>query len=307
MNTLTHTETESILTICLMAAFADGDKSKMEREQISKITATFGESDIDLPALYQKVLIQQPALHTITETLTSPGVKKLAYEMAVCVVEADNIKPESEKAFLSDLRAALQLDATATGELESKVGTLALVPPPTDSAEASDDTKAMILRYSICAGAMELLPQTVATLAIIPLQTKMVYRLAKQNGYELNRSRIGEFLATVGLGLASQVFEGFARRLTRQLGKKVAGKWGGKISEAATGPVLAFATTYALGTLAHQYYSRGRTLPVESMKTRFAELVEEGKETAARYSEQIRQQYNSFSGSDLTSIMRTAP
>ncbi|MDQ3545732.1 MAG: hypothetical protein M3429_04310 [Verrucomicrobiota bacterium] len=32
----------------------------------------------------------------------------------------------------------------------------------------------MILRYAIVGGALELLPQTMATLAIIPLQSKMV-------------------------------------------------------------------------------------------------------------------------------------
>ena len=38
MNALTQSEIESILTICLLASFADGEKHDDERQQIKKIT-----------------------------------------------------------------------------------------------------------------------------------------------------------------------------------------------------------------------------------------------------------------------------
>ena len=46
----------------------------------------------------------------------------------------------------------------------------------------------MILNYSILNGALELLPQSMASMAIIPLQMKMVYRIGKEHGYELDRA-----------------------------------------------------------------------------------------------------------------------
>ena len=50
----------SILTLCLMAAFADGEKQEREREQIRKIAESFRPSEVDLAALYQEVLLRKP-------------------------------------------------------------------------------------------------------------------------------------------------------------------------------------------------------------------------------------------------------
>ena len=72
----------------------------------------------------------------------------------------------------------------------------------------------MILRSAIVGGALELLPQTLATSAMVPMQTQMVYRAGAQRGFDLDRKSFFEFVATAGPGMAWQVFEGFARRLT---------------------------------------------------------------------------------------------
>ncbi len=56
------------------------------------------------------------------------------------------------------------------------VRALATIPvaSPAGAPALAEETGAMILRYAIVGGALELLPQTMATLAIIPLQSKMV-------------------------------------------------------------------------------------------------------------------------------------
>ena len=162
----------------------------------------------------------------------------------------------------------------------------------------------MVLHYAVVAGALELLPQTMATLAIIPIQTKMVYRIGKQRGFDLDRKSIGEFMATVGLGLASQVIEGFARRLTRGLGKKVGGKAGGKIGDAVGGMAMSFASTYALGRLAQLYYDSGRTLGIDALKSRYTPLLEEGKALAQQYTGQITQQSQQLQGANLSTLLK---
>ena len=60
----------------------------------------------------------------------------------------------------------------------------------------------MILRYAIFGGALELLPQTLATLAIVPMQTKMVYRPGAQRGFDLDRKSFVGFMAAAGPGMA---------------------------------------------------------------------------------------------------------
>lgn len=308
MNALTTTESESILTICLLAAFADGDKSDAERDQIRRIAATFPQAELDVPALCQRVLLSPPSLMELCSTIESSGAKRLAYELAVCVIEADNRKPEPEKAFLRELRAALGLAAEVAGPIEAEVATLAMVPvPELPAPQDRPESDGMILRYAIFAGALELLPQNLATLAVVPLQTKMVYRIAKQSGIEPDRRTVAELLATVGLGLASQVFEGFARKMSRQLGKKIAGKWGGKIADAAAGSATSFASTYALGHLARAYYAGGRSMDTSALKARFASLFESGKEIASQHMPQITAQSQSLAKVDLSTLMKAVP
>jgi uncharacterized protein (DUF697 family) len=140
----------------------------------------------------------------------------------------------------------------------------------------------MILRYAIVGGALELLPQTMATLAIVPMQTKMVYRIGAARGVELDRKSIVEFMSTVGLGLASQVFEGFARRLVKGVGKASAGGMGGKVGDAVGGMAMSFGATYALGQLAKLYYDSGRTLSMETLKTKYPPLLAEGESPRAK-------------------------
>ena len=71
------------------------------------------------------------------------------------------------------------------------------------SAQTEAELDKSILNYSILNGALELLPQSMASMAIIPLQMKMVYRIGKSYGYELDRGHIKDFLATAGIGMAS--------------------------------------------------------------------------------------------------------
>ena len=53
----------------------------------------------------------------------------------------------------------------------------------------------MILNAAIMNGALELLPQSLASMAIIPLQMKLVYRIGTEYGYELDRGHVKDLLA----------------------------------------------------------------------------------------------------------------
>ncbi len=147
----------------------------------------------------------------------------------------------------------------------------------------------MILNAAILNGALELLPQSLASMAIIPLQTRLVYRIGKLHGYELDKGHIADFLATVGVGLTSQYVEQFGRKLVGGLLGKVMGGLGRAVGSAATGSAFSFATTYALGKVAHRYYAGGRTLDNDTLKASFARTVEEARGLQQRYAPQIQQ------------------
>src|SRR5688572_31645214 len=93
---------EPVVTLCLLAALVDGERSPEETAQFERIVAQLGGT---MPA---------PAKATISEAagkLTSPEARRMAYEMAVSVVYADGEANPRERQFLTELRAALKLPA----------------------------------------------------------------------------------------------------------------------------------------------------------------------------------------------------
>ena len=303
-------EQKSILAIALYAAFADGIKAEREREEVRRIAASLADAagGIDLAGLYQDVLLKRISLAAAAAALTDSGQRQLAYEMAVCVCEADGRLCGAERRFLDELKALLKLDSAVTDLVENEIDTLvgeieSAVPPaaaaagpaagpvvaavPSVSAAELDKS---ILNYAILNGALELLPQSWASMAIIPLQVRMVYGIGKAHGVELDQGHIKEFIAAVGVGLTSQYLEQFGRKLLGGLLGKVAGKTIGKLGSAATSMAFSFATTYALGQVARRYYAGGRTMTPAMLRDTFQNLLEPARQMQAQYLPQIRQQ-----------------
>jgi len=162
----------------------------------------------------------------------------------------------------------------------------------------------MILNTAILNGALEIMPHTLATMAIIPVQMRMVYQIGKRQGYELDRGHIKDFLATMGIGLTSQVFEGFTRRLVGGLARGLAGGLLGGMVGQATGSAFAFATTYALGQVAKRYYASGRALSTEQLKDVFSSMLVEARSMQGRYSGDIAQKSQQVSVSELLPLVR---
>jgi len=161
-----------------------------------------------------------------------------------------------------------------------------------------------ILNYAILNGALELLPQSWASMAIIPLQVKMVYAIGKAHGVELDQGHIREFIAAAGVGLSSQYLEQFGRKLLGGLLGKVAGRAMGSLGGMATGMVFSFATTYALGQVAKRYYNGGRVMSTELLRNTFQELIGPAKQLQSQYLPQIRQKASTLNPADIMAMVR---
>ncbi len=311
-------EQKGILAICLFAAFADGSKDERERTQIKNIYESLASgSAIDLPRLYQDVLLKRLTLDDAASMLISPESRQLAYEMAVCVCDADGVQSEAEKVFLEQLRKAIGIDSTPAQAFVNEAETLADIPlkPNEDLVAASPNASTqtvvdtaeldkMILKYAIFNGALELLPQSLASMAILPLQMKMVYRIGKAYNYELDRGHIKEFAATLGVGLTGQYVEQMGRKLLGGLLRNVGGGMLGGLGSTVVGSAFSFATTYALGQVAKQYYAGGRTISVNQLKQVFASLFEQGKSLQARYSGEIQQKSRTIDITQIANLVR---
>jgi uncharacterized protein (DUF697 family)/tellurite resistance protein len=330
-------ETRSVLTIALMAAFADGLKDDRERSAVKRVAEALGpEAGFDLPGLYREVLQAKPDLAQVAAALLSAESRQLAYEMAVGICDADGVQGPAEREFLGKLAAALGLDGTmaaATSDAAEAVADAAFGPEPAPAAGAtaaaatagaastaaagvvagtvtgraslSDaEMDKAILNASITNAALELLPESLASMAIIPLQVRLVYRIGKSYGYPMDASHAKDFIATLGVGLTGQYLEQFGRKLLGGLLGKAGGGFGRTIGRQAASSGLTFATTYAIGRVAQRYYAGGRTLDAATLKQTFTGLLEEARALAPNYRSQIEQKAGTIDLKSLASLVR---
>jgi len=327
---MTDQDRHSTLTLVLMAAFADGLLDDREREQIRRIADSLSEGgSVDLPALYQDVLTKRRTPQEVAAALSTPESRQLAYEMAVAVCDADGPRGEAERQFLAHLQDALGLDAAAAEAFARQSEALATVPigapaggtgapasggaagaaSPGAPGGARPDAAVLdqkITSYAILNGALELLPESLATMAIIPLQMKLVYEVGQSYGYALDRGHVKELLATVGVGLTSQAFEQVGRKLLGGLLGKLGGGLLGGLGRQATSSAFSFASTYALGQVAKEYYSSGRTLDSAQLRQVFDRMLGEARGMAGRYTSQIEQKARTIDPAKIMSLVRGA-
>lgn len=318
-------EKEAIAAICLMAAIADGGKSDVEHAKLKEIAQSLGVETS--AAVVQRVLLRKTSLKEEVAALSTPDMRMLGFEMAVCICDADGMTTPEEGDFLKALREALEVplaeametqalaedfakatfeDAPATAPaaplpaeaVASVTATQPLQPGQPNPIDAEIDE--LILKHAILVGGLELLPQSLSTLAILPLQMKMVYNIGARYGYQLDSGHVKEFLAVLGLGMGSQIIEGFARKFLGSLTRRAVGRTMGNISSAATGAAVTFAATYGLGVAARKYYASGRTISMSDVKALFAQSSEEAKGLYSRYAGQVA---DSAKSTNITSLL----
>lgn len=324
---MTSHEQQAILTIALLAAFADGQKADSERETIRQIAESLGHEPGGgaLARLYQDVLLRKASVRDAVARLADPAHRQLAYEMAVCVCEADGQRSPAEAAFLSDLKTQLAPSAESVAPFEQQEAELvqaarevvpaaavAAIPTaiptagPTTTADAGREAALdkSILNHALLAGALELLPQSWASMAIIPVQIKLVHGIGVAHGVSLDQGHIKEFLAAAGVGMTSQYLEQFGRKLLGGLLGKAAGRTAGRVGSAATGMAMSFATTYALGQVARRYYAGGRTMSTAVLRDTFQSLLGPAREMQARYLPQIQQKAATLDAGQIMNLVR---
>ncbi len=321
---MSPSETQAILSLSLLAAFVDGQKHDRERAEIKRIAEGLSQADgVQLPTLYQDVLMKRVSLASVAGALASPESRQLAYEMAVCVCDADGVQSVPEQAFLAEARTLLKLDPTSARQFSQDAEAMAAAPLgapsvspaqplPAGAAAASPSAAGVdeaeldraILNASITNGALELLPESLSTMAIIPLQMRLVYRIGQSYGYTLDSGHIKDFLATLGVGLTSQYLEQAGRKLLGGLLGKLGGGLLRGVGNQAVSSGMSFAATYALGQVARRYYAGGRTLSAQTLKDTYASVAREAQGLQGRYLPAMQEQARTLDAGKVLAMVR---
>jgi uncharacterized protein (DUF697 family)/uncharacterized tellurite resistance protein B-like protein len=302
---------EPVAAICLLAALADGERTAEEQAQLARIAARLSGGEAG--ALPERVERGEISAAEAARRLSSAEARRLAYEMAVSVVYADGDANAREQEFLSGLRREMNLPDDGLAAVHQDARALATAPiagpipavgdPPSGPRPSQAGIPAMshdaaldlmIRQQALLAGALELLPQGLASMAIIPVQLRLVYRIGADYGHKPDADQIKDLLGVMGVGAAAQVLDGVARRILSGLGHGMFGRvLGGLVGGAAgvaAGAGLAFVTTYALGHAAEQYYAQGRRLSREDLRALFERFKAQAEATLPEVQEELHAQ-----------------
>lgn len=285
---------ERIALACLAVAFADSHLDAAERRRIQRLIEELG--GLEGKDLFQTVIDHRIEPDELARDLP-PAARRTAFEMAVLVAQANGVPNEDEEAYLERLRKAVGLsEAAAKGiRLELEPYRDPGLPPTAPGDPDEVETDRLILQYAMLAGAAELLPQTAASVVVLPLQLRLVHEIGRRHGVRMGRDQVRELLMTFGVGATSQVVESFARRvmsgLARQAGGRgVLGSVLGGAASTTTGAVVSFSTTYALGHAAQLYYERGRTVTERDLRVLFQRFQDDARTLYPRVEAEIREQ-----------------
>lgn len=326
---------QALLAIMVHAAMADGEKSQAERDFVRDLSLQLDEQGgaKQLAQAVQAALLGRLSAQQAAAQLQDPMHRQLAYEWATAVCHADGLCSPAEAAFLQQLKTHLQLggaepEATAHTQALAQAAyaeeaaaplhapaavaalptaTAALPSAPAAAPAPAVDNTAIdrsILNYAILNGSLELLPQSWASMAIIPLQIKMVYRVGQAHGVSLDQGHIKEFIAAAGVGLTSQYIEEFGRKLLGGLIGKAGGKLLGGLTSQATGMAFSFASTYALGHLAKRYYAGGRVMSTDLLRQTYQGLLSSGKTLQQQHLGDIQARASTLDAGEVMRMVR---
>ena len=276
------TDAVIIITLAAQAAVVDGNRSADELAQIISAATRLGLPNAE--AVVQQAAAAPGTLQQLAAALSSDEARRVAYEIAMAVCHADGEVSDMEVTFLERLSAALGTagstsEVSAIASVATMTGQVQLppLPPGVTPQPQPGELDAMILDQAILTAALEILPDRLSNMAILPLQLRLVYQIGQRHGQPLDVAQVKDLAATFGIGAAAQLMESLVRKTFGTLSGGLLGGMLGGATGMAAGATVSFAATYALGHAAVQYYAQGRALSTADLKTLFARFQQEAE------------------------------
>ncbi|MGD0992672.1 MAG: DUF533 domain-containing protein [Gemmatimonadales bacterium] len=288
MNT---TDRAPLIAIAMLAARADGRTDSAEQAAVDAVVAKMGSPDASQLAV--QVAGGGIRVADLAAKLSDDEARHTAYNGALAICNVDGPANAAEQAFLDELRHSLGIEVEPVAEVHA--GT-----PPAGPLDG------FILQQAIVTGALEILPDQLANIAILPLQLRLVYEIGQRHGQRLDANQGKDLLATLGLGVAAQGVEGLVMGLFGGVARGLLGGLAGGAARVATGAAITFSATYALGHVADQYYAQGRRLSRNDLLALFDRFKQDAKTIYPKVESQIRDRSGSLNLQSLLAGLRGA-
>lgn len=267
----TEAEALASLKVLVCVARADGKITPEEKHALEDALA-----GVKLPAgtTFASLLKENIDLDAEMKRIAAPEARDAAFNGAYAMAHADGHASPEEVALLDRVREGLKVPkdrATLLGRVFGEAKDTVLpsnISAVSDPAKRAAEIKEDILKYSIFTAILGAFPVPGISLAtdfaVVGLQLKMVRDVGQYWGHKVDNQAAKSLLYGVGLGTG-------ARIAVSQVAKLV------PIFGSAVGATTSFASTWALGRVADQYFSSGGKADVATLKDAFRRAEKEGK------------------------------
>lgn len=220
----------------------------------------------------------------VLKEITSQEAKDATFSSAFAMAYADRSCDPSEQVLLDKIEKAFVVPKEKKGmfnrlfeEARDTVSLTSITPiadPKARQREINED----VLKYSILSAVLGLNPVPIVSIAtdvaVIGIQAKMFRDVGQYWGRETSKDTVKQVMGGVGVGTG-------ARIAVNNLAKFLPGF--GSVVAATTN----FASTWALGKVANQYWESGGKADMKMLKELFTKSKEEGKSAYAQHKAQI--------------------
>jgi len=288
---LTPQEALAGIKVLIFMARADGI-FRAEEEQILLETCETLPLPPDISLL--DLVRQDIDLEAELAHITSPAAREQVYAAALALACADRNRSPEEREVLVRIRNAFALTPPRTDPVQRFLAdtrnTLlpADIAPINDPVEREQTIDQVIQNYAIFTAVLGAFPipgvALVVDMAILTFQLKMIEEIGRYWGYTTNR-KDAELLrdGMVG-GMGLSLF-----RIAISNAAKLIPGWGSVV-----GASLSYASTWAFGKVANQYYASGGKLDAQALQAAFKQARKEGEKIYEANKRQIEQKQRDY-------------
>jgi uncharacterized protein (DUF697 family)/tellurite resistance protein len=288
---LTPQEALAGIKVLIFMARADGI-FRAEEEQILLETCETLPLPPDISLL--DLVRQDIDLEAELAQITSPAAREQVYAAALALACADRNRSPEEREVLVRIRNAFALTPPRTDPVQRFLAdtrnTLlpADIAPINDPVERDKTIDQVIQNYAIFTAVLGAFPipgvALVVDMAILTFQLKMIEEIGRYWGYTTNR-KDAELLrdGMVG-GMGLSLF-----RIAISNAAKLIPGWGSVV-----GASLSYASTWAFGKVANQYYASGGKLDAQALQAAFKQARREGEQKYRENQAHIEQKQKAY-------------
>lgn len=257
------------LIVCI--AKADGEICPEERAVLSE---SLSEMTLPEGTTAEALLAGNWDVDALIAEIASPDAREAAFSACFSMAHADRQTHAAEQAILEKIENAWAVTEEKKGlfgrmmaEAKDTVS-WSRIQPIADPARREKEITEDVQKYAILAGTLGLFPIPVAKLAtelaVVGVQGKLVRDIGQYWGQETTKDGVKQILAGMGVGQVGRVALNTLLGFVPVLGSVI--------------PAAAnYASTWAVGRVANQFYASGGTLSAAAMKDMFSLKKKEGK------------------------------